>query len=99
MRARNSWHRQGLHGEGGATATPGTDIGHQAPLPAARCLAAGAIDLIEQPDLLDRMQQECKDRTEGIGVDLGVPRRTQTPLYEPLPRSRPRPGRTGRRRA
>ncbi|MFE8953518.1 hypothetical protein [Streptomyces althioticus] len=35
----------------GATATAATNIGHQALLSAARYLAAGAIDLIEQPDL------------------------------------------------
>ncbi|MFH9331375.1 hypothetical protein ACH4KU_20605 [Streptomyces althioticus] len=57
----------------GATATAATNIGHQALLSAARYLAAGAIDLIEQPDLLDAMKQEFKDRTEGITWASMVP--------------------------
>jgi aminobenzoyl-glutamate utilization protein B len=67
----------------GVTATAATNIGHQALLSAARYLAAGAIDLIEQPDLLDAMKQEFKDRTEGIAWASMVPDGTQPPLYEP----------------
>ncbi|WP_121708990.1 peptidase dimerization domain-containing protein [Streptomyces sp. E5N91] len=67
----------------GATATAGTNIGHQATLSAARYLAAGAIDLIEQPELLDGMKQEFKDRTEGIAWTSMIPDGTEPPLYEP----------------
>ncbi|MEU3855317.1 amidohydrolase [Streptomyces sp. NPDC029554] len=65
------------------TATAGTNIGHQALLSAARYLAAGAIDLIEQPELLDGMKQEFKDRTEGVKWVSMIPDATQPPLYEP----------------
>jgi amidohydrolase len=67
----------------GVTATAATNIGHQAVLSAARYLAAGAIDLIEQPDLLDAMKQEFKDRTEGMAWTSMIPDGNQPPLYEP----------------
>lgn len=67
-----------------ATATAATNIGHQALLSAACYLAAGAIDLIEQPDLLDAMKQEFQDRTEGIEWASMIPDGNQPPLYEPL---------------
>jgi len=67
----------------GATATAATNIGHQALLSAARYLAAGAIDLIEQPDLLDAMKQEFADRTEGVEWASMIPDGNQPPLYEP----------------
>ncbi|MEU3979292.1 amidohydrolase [Streptomyces sp. NPDC026672] len=67
----------------GVTATAATGIGHQALLSAARYLAAGAVDLIEQPDLLDGMKQEFRDRTAAISWASLIPDGTQPPLYEP----------------
>ncbi len=67
----------------GVTATAATNIGHQALLSAARYLAAAAIDLIEQPEQLDAMKQEFKDRTEGVAWASMIPDGTQPPLYEP----------------
>lgn len=67
----------------GVTATAATNIGHQALLSAARYLAAGAVDLIEQPELLEAMTQEFRDRTAGVGWASMIPDGTQPPLYEP----------------
>ncbi|MGW4600294.1 amidohydrolase [Streptomyces sp. NPDC004457] len=67
----------------GVTATAATNIGHQALLSAARYLAAAAIDLIEQPEQLDAMKQEFKDRTEGVAWASMIPDGNQPPLYEP----------------
>jgi aminobenzoyl-glutamate utilization protein B len=67
----------------GATATAATNIGHQALLSAARYLAAGAIDLIEQPERLEAMKQEFAERTEGVGWASMIPDGSQPPLYEP----------------
>ncbi|MEW2512931.1 amidohydrolase [Streptomyces sp. NPDC046870] len=67
----------------GVTATAATNIGHQALLSAARYLAAAAIDLIEQPERLDAMKQEFKDRTEGVAWASMIPDGNQPPLYEP----------------
>ncbi|MEW2491573.1 hypothetical protein [Streptomyces sp. NPDC048411] len=51
----------------GDTATAATNIGHEALLSAARYLAAGAVDLIERPELLDAMKQEF----EAVDADGG----------------------------
>ncbi|MFC8712217.1 MULTISPECIES: amidohydrolase [unclassified Streptomyces] len=67
----------------GVTATAATNIGHQAMLSAARYLAAGAIDLIEQPERLEAMRQEFQGRTEGVKWASMIPDGTQPPLYEP----------------
>ncbi|MET7518950.1 hypothetical protein ABZS88_37060 [Streptomyces sp. NPDC005480] len=67
----------------GVTATAATNIGHQATLSAARYLAAGAIDLIEQPNQMDAMKQEFQDRTAGIEWASMIPDDNQPPLYEP----------------
>ncbi|MFG2887320.1 amidohydrolase [Streptomyces sp. NPDC048297] len=67
----------------GVTATAATNIGHQALLSAARYLAASAVDLIEQPELLDAMQQEFKDRKAAVKWTSMIPDGTQPPLYEP----------------
>lgn len=67
----------------GVTATAATNIGHQALLSAACYLAAGAVDLIEQPQLLEAMKQEFKDRTEKVAWESLIPDGSQPPLYEP----------------
>ncbi|GAA2195972.1 hypothetical protein [Streptomyces bangladeshensis] len=67
----------------GATATAATNIGHQALLSAARCLAAAAIDLIEQPERLEAMKQEFAERTDGVGWASTIPDGSRPPLYEP----------------
>ncbi|WP_431953405.1 amidohydrolase [Actinacidiphila sp. bgisy167] len=67
----------------GVTATAATNIAHQGLLSAARYLAAGAVDLIEQPERLEAMRQEFKGRTEGVAWASMIPDGTQPPLYEP----------------
>ncbi|MCI2417492.1 amidohydrolase [Saccharopolyspora sp. K220] len=67
----------------GVTAAAATNIGHQGMLSAARYLAATAIDLITQPDLLGAMQEEFRQRTEGVRWTSMIPEGTQPPMYEP----------------
>ncbi|CAM5642098.1 aminobenzoyl-glutamate utilization protein B [Streptomyces canarius] len=67
----------------GVTATAATHIGHEAMLSAARYMAASAVDLIEQPDLLQGMKDEFKERTSGVTWKSMIPDGTQPPLYEP----------------
>lgn len=67
----------------GVTATAATRIGHQAMLSAARYMAASAVDLIEQPDLLQGMKDEFKERTSGVTWKSMIPDGNQPPLYEP----------------
>ncbi|MBQ0888702.1 amidohydrolase [Streptomyces sp. RM72] len=67
----------------GVTATAATNIGHQALLSASRYLAAGAVDLIEQPDRLEAMREEFEGRTAGIRWASMIPDGCQPPLYEP----------------
>ncbi|MFE2050889.1 amidohydrolase [Streptomyces sp. NPDC059459] len=67
----------------GVTATAATNIGHQALLSASRYLAAGAVDLIEQPDRLEAMREEFEGRTAGIRWTSMIPDGCQPPLYEP----------------
>lgn len=66
-----------------ATACAATNIGHQGLLSAAKYLAASAIDLITQPDLLAQLKKEFDDRTAGVGWKSMIPDGTQPPLYEP----------------
>ncbi|MFI1868845.1 amidohydrolase [Streptomyces jumonjinensis] len=65
------------------TATAATNIGHQAALSAARYLAASALDLVEQPELLEGMKEEFKERTTGVRWTSLIPDGSQPPLYEP----------------
>ncbi|MCO8275548.1 amidohydrolase [Actinoplanes sp. TRM 88003] len=67
----------------GFTSTAATPIGHQALLAAARYLAASAIDLIEQPALLEAMKQEFEQRKAGVRWASMIPDDLQPPLYEP----------------
>lgn len=67
----------------GFTATAATNIGHQAMLSAARYLAAAAVDLIEQPALLEGMKKEFQERTAGVSWTSMIPDGQQPPLYEP----------------
>jgi aminobenzoyl-glutamate utilization protein B len=60
-----------------------TNIGHQGMLSAARYLAASAVDLITQPDQLEKITEEFKQRTAGVNWTSMVPDGTQPPLYEP----------------
>jgi aminobenzoyl-glutamate utilization protein B len=66
-----------------ATSTAGTNIGHQGLLSAARYLAATAIDLITQPDVLAAIKKEFADRTAGVAWESMIPDGTQPPIYEP----------------
>ena len=50
----------------------GTHIGHKAALQAGRVLAAGAVDLFENPDLLKRAREEFERRTKG-GFTCPIP--------------------------
>ncbi|WP_432951197.1 hypothetical protein ACQPXM_25050 [Kribbella sp. CA-253562] len=65
------------------TATAGSSIGHQGMLSAARYLAATAIDLVQQPDLLGALQQEFKERTAGVEWASLIADGQQPPVYEP----------------
>ena len=49
-----------------------TDIGHKAALQAGKVLAAGAVDLFEDPDLLKRAREEFERRTKG-GFSCPIP--------------------------
>ncbi|MFI6079012.1 amidohydrolase [Actinoplanes sp. NPDC051343] len=69
----------------GLTATAATNIGHQAMLSAARYLAAAAVDLIEQPALLDGMRQEFADRKSVLTWKSLIPDGQQPPIYQPPP--------------
>ncbi|XVU21511.1 amidohydrolase [Actinoplanes sp. CA-054009] len=66
-----------------ATSTAGAGLGHQGMLAAARYLAAAAVDLVEQPALLDGMKQEFQQRTAGLTWASMIPDGQQPPLYEP----------------
>ena len=50
----------------------GTHIGHKAALQAGRVLAAGAVDLFENPDLLKKAREEFERRTKG-GFTCPIP--------------------------
>ncbi|GHH80248.1 aminobenzoyl-glutamate utilization protein B [Streptomyces sulfonofaciens] len=65
------------------TSTAGHHIGHQGTLSAARYLAASAVDLITQPDRLTAVQDEFRQRTDGVEWKSMIPDGTQPPLYEP----------------
>ncbi|MEV6712815.1 peptidase dimerization domain-containing protein [Lentzea sp. NPDC051208] len=65
------------------TATAATNIAHQGLLSAARYLAAGAVDLITQPALLDGMKQEFQERKAGVSWTSLIPDGLQPPLYQP----------------
>jgi aminobenzoyl-glutamate utilization protein B len=67
----------------GVTAVAATNIGHQGLLSAARYLAATAVDLITQPDVLAGLTQEFQDRTAGVQWASMIPDGTQPPMYEP----------------
>jgi amidohydrolase len=65
------------------TSAAATNIGHQGMLYAARYLAAGAIDLITQPDQLAKIKDEFEKRKAGVKWASMIPEGTQPPLYEP----------------
>lgn len=65
------------------TASAATNIAHQGMLYAARYLAASAIDLLTQPDVLAAMKKEFADRTAGVQWQSMIPDGTQPPIYEP----------------
>lgn len=67
----------------GVTASAASNIGHQGLLYAARYLAATAVDLITQPDLLAQFTQEFQQRTAGVQWQSLIPDGQQPPLYEP----------------
>ncbi|MEV0226259.1 hypothetical protein [Streptomyces sp. NPDC050704] len=65
------------------TSAATTNIGHQGMLSAARYLAASAVDLITQPDLLEQIRAEFDDRTKDLTWATMIPEGTQQPLVEP----------------
>ncbi|QUQ63463.1 amidohydrolase [Kutzneria sp. CA-103260] len=67
----------------GVTSTAASSIGHQGLLSAARYLAATAVDLITQPDLLSQFKAEFQARTAGVQWQSLIPDGQQPPLYEP----------------
>ncbi len=65
------------------TACSGSAIAHAGLLAAARYLAATAIDLIVQPDLLAKVRAEHAERTKGVTWASLLPADLQPPIYQP----------------
>lgn len=60
-----------------------SNIGHSGLLAAARYLAATAIDLVVQPELLAAVREEWHERTAGTEWQSLLPADLQPPIYEP----------------
>jgi aminobenzoyl-glutamate utilization protein B len=65
------------------TACSVSNIAHAGLLAAARYLAATAIDLVTQPELLAAVRQEFTERTAGVEWKSLLPADLQPPVYEP----------------
>ena len=66
-----------------ATACTAHNIGRQGMLAATRYLAATAIDLVTQPELLARIKEEHRQRTAGVEWKSLIPADAQPPIYQP----------------
>jgi len=66
-----------------ATACTAQNIGHQGMLAATRYVAATAVDLITQPDLLAKIKEEHRQRTAGVEWKSLIPADAQPPIYQP----------------
>jgi amidohydrolase len=65
------------------TACTAHNIGHQGMLSAARYMAATAVDLITQPDILNKIKEEHRERTAGVEWRSLLPDDAQPPIYQP----------------
>jgi len=65
------------------TASSGSNIAHAGLLAAARYLAATAIDLVQQPDLLAKVRAEHAERTKDVTWESLLPKDLPPPIYEP----------------
>lgn len=68
-----------------ATACTAHNIGHQGMLSAARYMAATAVDLITQPEVLAKIKQEHQQRKAGVEWRSLIPDDAQPPIYQPPP--------------
>ena len=66
-----------------ATACTGHNIGHQGMLSAARYMAATAVDLITQPEVLAKIKEEHQQRKAGVEWRSLLPDDAQPPIYQP----------------
>ena len=66
-----------------ATGCAISGIAHSGMLAAARYLAATAIDLVVQPELLAAVREEWQDRTAGTEWQSLLPADLQPPIYQP----------------
>ena len=65
------------------TACTAHHIGHEGMLAATRYLAATAVDLVAQPELLAKIKEEHRERTAGVEWRSLLPDDAQPPIYQP----------------
>jgi aminobenzoyl-glutamate utilization protein B len=65
--------------------TAGSEPGHTALLQVSKWMAATAVDLITQPDVLKEVRAEFEERTKTRKWSTMLPEGTEAPLYEPPP--------------
>jgi aminobenzoyl-glutamate utilization protein B len=63
--------------------TAGSEPGHTALLSVSKYIAATAVDLITQPDVLKEVKEEFAERTKTRKWSTMLPEGTDPPLYEP----------------
>ena len=61
----------------------GMSIGHKSAAVAAKTIAATALDLIEVPELLQRIVAEWKEKTKNIPYRSAIPKGQNPPLFRP----------------
>ncbi|MCK2244479.1 MULTISPECIES: amidohydrolase [unclassified Crossiella] len=71
------------HHNWAVTSAAASGIAHKGLLAAAKYLAATAVDLLTQPEVLAAIRKEFEERTAGAGWKSLIPDGTQPPLYEP----------------
>ena len=65
--------------------TAGSEPGHTALMQVSKWMAATAVDLITQPDVLKEVRAEFDERTKTRKWSTMLPAGTEPPLYEPPP--------------
>ena len=60
----------------------GMSIGHKSLVVAAKTLAATALDLLQKPALLEEVQAEWKESTQGIQYKSAIPEEQKPPLFQ-----------------
>jgi aminobenzoyl-glutamate utilization protein B len=61
----------------------GMSIGHKSAITAAKAIAATALDLIQNPELLQRVAAEWKEKTKGIPYKSAIPKGQNPPVFQP----------------